>query len=210
MSFASAKRSSFQAREVEGERIDDVEQIARAMRAQEMLEHEAVVERTGALRGEIQDTQPGLALHQRVEIGRNRAAWRARRRGSPSRTRASAVAILKNGLLCPLRNSRRSVATINARVDQQADCDEQQCRFAELFHGVMSMSRSELHVDEFLRLPAAEQQQGEDAEIIGAPAQRDRRLGQALEHRAALVDDFIGEQEGDQAETRVSCSALNG
>src|ERR1019366_2962641 len=40
----------------EGERVDHVEQIARVMRAQEMLEHEAVIERASALRGEIQDT----------------------------------------------------------------------------------------------------------------------------------------------------------
>ena len=54
---------------VERERIHDIEQIARAMRAQEMLEHEAVVERSGAWRGQVQDLEPRLALHLRIEVG---------------------------------------------------------------------------------------------------------------------------------------------
>src|SRR5450759_787372 len=54
---------------VERERVHDIQQIARAMLAQEMLEHEAVIERPGAGCGQVQDLALRLALHLRVEVG---------------------------------------------------------------------------------------------------------------------------------------------
>jgi hypothetical protein len=92
--------------------------------AQEVLQHEPVVERAGARRCKVQDALPGRALHDGVEIGEVQRHGMRRAEDHPIEVRLLRGGDLEQGIALAGGVDQRLRCIEEPRVDGEPDGDE--------------------------------------------------------------------------------------
>src|SRR5450759_2840448 len=114
------------------------------MHAQEMLEHEAVVQRSGAGRGQVQDLEPRLALHLRIEVGEIQRHGVRSAEDHPVDRAVLRSGDLEEWIAATGLKHEPLGRVIDAGVEREADRDEEECGYAEAFHGSEPVSYTHL------------------------------------------------------------------